>query len=147
MMFAMMFGACLPGVLFYTVIQTRIRKKPTSAVGFVVVILLSLFIALPGIRRDAHARQQAQNVSEAQQALLMGIQRACETTPIGAERCPQLKSCTLAKLREHHPNDADWLVFLLGAVTDPTSKVQLRETVSACASELPQVSSSRQPLH
>ena len=136
MIVAMMFGACLPGILSYMVIQTRIRKKPTSAVGFVVVAMVSLFIATPGILRDVHAKQQVENVRDAQQVLLIGIQRVCETTPIGTERCPQFKSCTLTRLMRDHPTDADWLGFVLGAVSDPTLKGQLQEMISTCASEL-----------
>ena len=48
-MFAEMLGACLPGILFYIVIQTRIRQKPTTAIGFLVVVMISLTVAMPGI--------------------------------------------------------------------------------------------------
>lgn len=80
-LFAWLFVVCVPAALFLMVG----RKMSVIAIG---VLAVTWVIVVLVVLRDRAEKQRATNAREAQEAVLIGVQRACEILPIDQKNAP-----------------------------------------------------------
>ena len=100
-------GACLPGILLYTIVQAWIRRKPRTARGYLVAVAVSLLMAAPRLLHETERHAAIRSQTEA----LAALERACTNGGEPAGECHRVASCVLSTMEARYPTDEAWLKF------------------------------------
>src|SRR4051794_17867061 len=95
------FGASLPGILLYAVVQRWVRKRPTTWSGYAVVTFGSLFVVMPQLRKDM-VRDRA---TATQTTTLAALESGCTKQGVKPEDCRRLAGCVLSGMKSRYSND------------------------------------------
>lgn len=104
---ANLIGACLPGILLYAIVQRWIRRRPTTALGFVVVMGISVVIATSGILKD---RRRTAAI-ESQTLALASLESGCRKLDLPSADCTYIARCVLTRMEARYSTDEAWLAF------------------------------------
>lgn len=100
-------GACLPLVLLYAIVQRWIRRRDTTAMGYMLAISISLVIAAPSMRKD----EQRKEAIQSQTQTLAQLEGGCNSVQVPLFDCKRIASCVLTKMEARYPTDEAWLKF------------------------------------
>lgn len=121
-------GACLPLVLLYALVQRWIRRRETTAMGYMLAIGISLAVAAPSMRKDDQRTQAIQSQTQT----LAELEGGCNSVQVPLLDCKRIASCVLTKMEARYPTDEAWLKFARRAQANESG---IREWVADVSEE------------